>query len=146
MTQKPDGNAVRFAGYASVFDHADRGGDIVRRGAFARAVASGPKGIPLLWQHDPKRPIGTIERIEEDGRGLRVIGRLSAASASAGEAGALLRDGAISGLSFGYRARSASRAGAKGGRVLSDVDLLEISLVTFPMQPLARVHALEGGD
>src|SRR3546814_9954326 len=78
--EKTSGGAVRFAGYASVFDHADRSGDIVRKGAFARAVAAGPKGVPLLWQHDPKRPIGRIERIEEDARGLRVIGRLSGAS------------------------------------------------------------------
>lgn len=142
MTDEP-GKALRFAGYASVFDHADRGGDIVCHGAFARAVASGPKGIPLLWQHDPKRPIGRIERIEEDARGLRVIGRVSTTSAAGRDAGALLKDGVITGLSFGYRTRSARRAGPQGGRVLSDVDLLEISLVTFPMQPLARVHAVE---
>lgn len=142
MTDEP-GKALRFAGYASVFDHADRGGDIVRPGAFARAVAAGPKGIPLLWQHDPKRPIGLVERIEEDRRGLRVIGRVSTTSVAGRDAGALLKDGVISGLSFGYRTRSVRRASAQGGRVLSDVDLLEISLVTFPMQPLARVHAVE---
>lgn len=142
MTEKTGGGAVRFAGYASVFDHADRGGDVVRRGAFARAAANGARGIPLLWQHDPKRPIGRIEKIEEDARGLRVIGRLSD-SAAARDAGALLTDGAINGLSFGYRVRQASRAAAKGGRILSDVDLIEVSLVTFPMQPLARVHAVE---
>jgi HK97 family phage prohead protease len=139
--EKQGGGAVRFAGYASVFDHADRSGDIVRRGAFAKAVAAGPKGVPLLWQHDPKRPIGRIERIEEDARGLRVIGRLSGASGTGRDAAVLLKDGAINGLSFGYRARSAGRQGQ--GRVLQDVDLLEISLVTFPMHPLARVHAVE---
>ena len=104
--EKTSGGAVRFAGYASVFDHADRSGDIVRKGAFAQAVAAGPKGVPLLWQHDPKRPIGRIERIEEDARGLRVIGRLSGASGPGRDAAALLKDGAINGLSFGYRARS----------------------------------------
>lgn len=139
--EKSNGGAVRFAGYASVFDHADRSGDIVRKGAFTRAVAAGPKGVPLLWQHDPKRPIGRIERIEEDARGLRVIGRLSGASGPGRDAAALLKDGAINGLSFGYRARSADRQ--RHGRVLSDVELLEISLVTFPMQPLARVHAVD---
>src|SRR3546814_2032367 len=96
--EKTSGGAVRFAGYASVFDHADRSGDIVRKGAFARAVAAGPKGVPLLWQHDPKRPIGRIERIEEDARGLRVIGRLSGASGPGRDAAALLKDGAINGL------------------------------------------------
>src|SRR3546814_1996566 len=80
--------------------------------------------------------MGRIERIEEDARGLRVIGRLSGASGPGRDAAALLKDGAINGLSFGYRARSADRQ--RYGRVLSDVELLEISLVTFPMQPLAR--------
>src|SRR3546814_4277686 len=63
--EKTSGGAVRFAGYASVFDHADRSGDIVRKGAFARAVAAGPKGVPLLWQHDPKRPIRSEEHKSE---------------------------------------------------------------------------------
>lgn len=134
------GGAVRFAGYASVFDRADHSGDIVRKGAFARAVAQGPNGIPLLWQHDPKHPIGRIDRIEEDARGLRVIGRLSEIPL-ARDAGALVKDGAVTGLSFGYRTRSAERM--RGGRILSDLDLIEISLVTFPMQPLARVHAVD---
>ena len=131
---------MRFAGYAAVFDRTDRGGDVVRPGAFARAVAAGGEHVPLLWQHRSGQPIGRIEKIAEDGRGLRVIGRLSTKSVAGREAAALLRDGAIGGLSFGYRVRGANR-----GRVreLTDLDLVEISLVTFPMQPLARVHALE---
>jgi hypothetical protein len=136
------GGAVRFAGYASVFDHADRSGDVVRRGAFARAK---PVGLPLLWQHDPARPVGVVERIEEDARGLRVIGRLTLGSDAGREAGALLADGAIDGLSFGYRVRRAMKRPG-GGRELIDLDLLEISMVTFPMQPLARVHAVDRGN
>lgn len=137
---------TRFAGYASIFDVTDQGGDVVRRGAFASAVAKGPGRVPLLWQHDPKRPIGVVEGIAEDARGLRVIGRLSAASRQGREAAGLLREGAISGLSFGYRVRGARKAGPKGGRELTALELIEISLVTFPMQPQARVHALAGGD
>ena len=64
---------VRFAGYAAVFDRVDHGGDVVRPGAFAGVAA----GVPLLWQHLPGEAIGTVERVEEDARGLRVIGRVS---------------------------------------------------------------------
>lgn len=136
---------MRFAGYAALFDRPDLSGDIVRRGAFSRAVARGPRGVPLLWQHAPDRPIGRIEHLAEDGRGLRVIGRLSRRSGAAREAASLLRDGAVSGLSFGYRVVG-SRAGAN--RELTDLDLIEVSLVTLPMQPAARVHAVEevGGE
>ncbi len=130
---------MRFAGYAALFDRPDRSGDIVRRGAFARAVERGPKGLPLLWQHEAGKPIGRIEHLAEDARGLRVIGRLSGRSGVAREAAALLGDGAVSGLSFGYRVREA-RAGRN--RELTALELVEVSLVTFPMQPGARVLAV----
>lgn len=129
---------MRFAGYAALFDKVDRGGDIVRRGAFRRAVAAGPQGLPLLWQHEAGKPIGRIEMLAEDARGLRVIGRLSDAG-TAREAAALLKDGAVGGLSFGYRVRD-KKDGTN--RELTDLDLVEVSLVTFPMQPGARVHAV----
>jgi HK97 family phage prohead protease len=131
---------MRFAGYAAVFDRADRGGDVVRAGAFARAVKGGAGGVPLLWQHDPARPIGRIEYLREDKRGLRVIARLGESRAGR-EAAAMLKDGAVRGLSFGYRVRAAS---GEAPRQLTDVDLVEVSLVTLPMQPRARVHAVEG--
>ena len=116
---------LRFAGYAAVFDAVDRGGDVVRRGAFR---ARGP--VPLLWQHSGK-PVGMIEALAEDSRGLRVIGRVDDAR---------VRVAPGSGLSFGYRVRA-----ARGGRFreLVALDLIEISLVAQPMQPLARVHAVE---
>ena len=132
---------MRFAGYAALFDRVDRGGDVVRRGAFSRAMAAGPGAVPLLWQHLPGRPIGRIESIAEDARGLRVIGRLADGSGQAREAAALLRDGAVGGLSFGYRVRGRRQQGTN--RELTDLDLVEVSLVTFPMQPAARVHAIE---
>ena len=130
---------VRFAGYAAIFNRPDRGGDVVRGGAFRRAVARGAGAVPLLWQHETGRPIGRIEYLREDGRGLRVIGRLSAGAAGR-EAAALLKEGAVSGLSFGYRVREAR--GDKP-RELVDLELVEVSLVTFPMQPRARVHAVD---
>ncbi|MDH7639587.1 HK97 family phage prohead protease [Sphingomonas oryzagri] len=133
--------SLRFAGYAALFDTIDRGGDLIRKGAFARAVASG-RSVPLLWQHRPERLIGRIESIAEDQRGLRVIGRLTPDAGN--EAAALLRDGAVGGLSFGYRVRA--KEARHHGRTLTDLDLVEVSLVTFPMQPGARVHAVHEED
>jgi hypothetical protein len=133
---------VRFAGYAALFDRPDRGGDVVRAGAFERSLKRGPAGVPLLWQHEPSRPIGRLEYLKEDRRGLRVIARLSEGSAGR-EAAALLKEGAVRGLSFGYRVRAAS---GQAPRELTELDLVEVSLVTLPMQPKARVHAVEALD
>jgi len=130
---------MRFAGYAALFDRVDRGGDVVRPGAFQRTLRRGAHAVPLLWQHEAARPIGRIEYLREDRRGLRVIGRLSRGAAGR-EAAALLKDGAVSGLSFGYRVREAQ---GEAPRELRDVELVEVSLVTLPMQPRARVHAVE---
>ena len=130
---------MRSAGYAEIFDGPDRGGDVVRPGAFARSLRQRRGAVPLLWQHDAGRPVGRIEYLKEDKRGLRVIGRLSGGAAGR-DAAALLKDGALAGLSFGYRVREAS---GERPRELRDLDLVEVSLVTFPMQPRARVHAVE---
>lgn len=129
---------MRFAGYAAVFDRPDRGGDVVRAGAFARSLRRGAGSVPLLWQHESGKPIGRIDYLQEDRRGLRVIARLSE-SAGGREAAALLTDGAVTGLSFGYRVREAQ---GSAPRELIELDLVEVSLVTLPMQPKARVHAL----
>ncbi len=125
---------MKFAGYAAIFDAPDRGGDIVRKGAFARAAKA---GIPLLWQHDQSRRIGYVESLSEDDRGLRVIAQIDDAQIDDESEGVH----AGSGLSFGYRVR-----GSKRGvfRELTDLDLIEVSVVTHPMQPLARVLAVEG--
>jgi uncharacterized protein len=114
---------VRFAGYAAVFDRADRGGDVIRRGAFAGVGLP----VPILWQHDPARPIGAAELVAEDEKGLRVIGRVDAAVAPG------------TGLSFGYRVLDAAQGTY---RELKALELIEVSLVRQPMQPLARVHAV----
>ncbi|MBX3563106.1 MAG: HK97 family phage prohead protease [Sphingomonas sp.] len=132
VAQSGTSRGVRFAGYASVFDAADRGGDIVRRGAFRVGGR-----IPLLWQHGGA-PVGEIEWLGEDSRGLRVIGRV----AEPGLAAAVARGG-VTGLSFGYRVREARRGSR--AREIKALDLVEVSLVANPMQPLARVHAVEAG-
>ena len=125
---------LRFAGYAALFDRADASGDTIRRGAFARSIAEG-RAIPLLWQHSAAQRIGRVEQLREDARGLQVIARVDA---RASRAAAMLARRALSGLSFGYRARGYRRV--PGGRVLEDIELIEVSLVTRPMQHGARVH------
>lgn len=125
------GNPVRFAGYAAVFDAPDRGGDVIRRGAFGPAV----RRVPLLWQHRGQ-PVGMIEAIGEDARGLRVTGRVEVP-----ELAVLVAQGAISGLSFGYRTVKARQG---RWREIEKLELCEVSLVARPMQALARVHAVTG--
>jgi uncharacterized protein len=128
---------VRFAGYAALFDRADATADTIRPGAFARTLRERTAPVPLYWQHRPDTRVGWVEAIAEDARGLRVIARLDNA---AGGAAAALRRGAVSGLSFGYRARAFTPHGR--GRELRDIELFEVSLVTHPMQHAARVHLL----
>jgi len=133
-----------FEGYASVFESVDDGHDAVLPGAFARSLGEkGPGGIKLLWQHDPSEPIGRLEAIREDGRGLYVKGRLLCEVRRAREALSLMRCGALDGLSIGYRTRKARHDAKSGVRLIEDVDLWEISLVTFPMQPGARIAAFK---
>jgi HK97 family phage prohead protease len=128
---------LRFAGYAALFGVADGARDTIRAGAFARTLKGRSEPLPLYWQHRPDARIGTVERIAEDARGLRVIARIDRTGS---RAAALLRARAVSGLSFGYRAREFRRTAA--GRLLEDVELFEISLVTHPLQPGARVHLI----
>jgi HK97 family phage prohead protease len=139
MSAAETDGAVRFAGYAAIFDALDSGGDVISPGAFVRSLARRAEGLPLLWQHGADQRIGTIEMAQEDTRGLRVIGRIDAAGAAGRKAAAMLREGRLDGLSFGYRVVAAE--GEKPRR-LDALDLVEVSLVTHPMQPLARVHAV----
>lgn len=129
-----------FEGYASLFGVADLGRDVVEPGAFAASLAArGAGGVRMLWQHDPAEPIGAWLSIREDERGLRVRGRLALDVARAREVHALMRGKAVDGLSIGYRVeRSRSDPAAKVRR-LQRLDLWEISIVTFPMLPQARV-------
>lgn len=141
MLKVTDGYTIE--GYASLYGLRDRGGDIVMAGAYtkclARLAARGEK-IRMLWQHDPSQPIGVWDEIKEDAKGLWVRGHLLSEVEKGREAAALLSAGAIDGLSIGYRTVQAERDG-KGQRLLSELDLWEVSLVTFPMLREARVAA-----
>jgi hypothetical protein len=133
----------RIEGYASLFGEADQSGDVVARGAFGASLAAmraAGRSVKLLWQHDPGEPIGVWDSVVEDERGLRVRGRLLPEVRRGAEALALLRAGAVDGLSIGYRAVKAGRT-PEGGRLLQEVELWEVSLVTFPMLPSARASA-----
>ncbi len=136
-------NEGSFEGYASVFGVPDLGKDIVMQGAFRQSLAiRGANGIKLLWQHNPSEPIGRWTSIIEDARGLRVRGRLNLAVSKARDIHALMIDGAIDGLSIGFRTQKSRPDTRHGYRRLEQIDLWEISLVTFPMLPQARVlHA-----
>jgi HK97 family phage prohead protease len=135
-----------FEGYASLFGVADLGKDVVMPGAFAESLARrGARGVRMLWQHDPGEPIGRWLSLAEDPRGLRVRGRLNLAVERAREIHALMREGAVDGLSIGFRVERARPERPTGLRRLEKLDLWEISLVTFPMLPGARVNSVKRG-
>lgn len=127
--------AGAIEGFASIFDTVDRGGDIVRPGAFKGVKAP----LPMLWDHNPAEPIGVWEVVQETAQGLMVKGRLLIADlAKAAEVRALILAQAVTGLSIGYIAtKTMPRKG--GGRDLVAVDLFEVSVVAVPMHPDTRI-------
>jgi uncharacterized protein len=138
---QPDGS---FEGYASLFRVPDLGKDVVEPGAFSHSLTRrGAAGIKLLWQHDPGEPIGRWLSLAEDARGLFVQGRLSLGVRRARDIHALMRDGAVDGLSIGFRTLRQRHDPRTGLRRLIQIDLWEISVVTFPMLPQARVSAVK---
>lgn len=141
-------SSLHLTGYACLFGRRDSAGDIIRPGAFKKSLARrGARGIAMLWQHDPGAPVGVWTHMAEDRRGLRVRGHLLPGVARGREAAALIAAGALSGLSIGFRALKARRSFEGSGkgmasRILFDIDLWEVSLVTFPQVDGARVRLL----
>lgn len=143
-----------FEGYASVFDVVDSARDRMAAGSFRRSLDEHKRQgrlPPLLWQHDAAQPIGAWREIYEDAHGLYVKGDLFVADIPrAREACKLMREQVVNGLSIGYRVRQSHRDQKSGVRVLTDVDLLEISMVTFPANDSARImrvkSALAAGE
>ena len=134
-----------FAGYASLFNVRDGSGDMVASGAFAASLRRrGPHGIRMLYQHFAHEPIGVWDEIREDARGLYVRGFLTLDVERARDVAVLLSEGALKGLSIGFKTQRARRDPATGTRTLQQVDLWEISVVTFPLLEAAGVTAVGG--
>ena len=144
MMATTTGLELAIEGYASLWGAADLNGDVVARGAFADSLAkTGAGGVRMLHQHESRAVVGVWDEVVEDERGLRVRGRIHDWSGEARYAAALTRAGALDGLSIGFRAAKARREGRL--RVLSAVELWEVSLVTFPMLPGARFRMEASG-
>lgn len=133
-----------FSGYASLFDIEDLGNEVIAKGAFAQSLqAKKTSDIRLLFQHNPDEPIGHWDDIHEDTNGLFVKGQLNLNVARAREVHALMREGAIDGLSIGFKTIRARRENSGKVRRILEADLWEVSVVTFPMLPQARVSQVK---
>src|SRR3954469_17615074 len=138
-TIDPDGTVE---GYASLFGEIDGARDMVMPGAFARTLKlRGVRRVPMLFQHDPAEPVGVWLELTEDFRGLRARGKLIPEVSRARELYALVKSGAIDGLSIGFRTVKGRIDPATRVRRIIDLDLWEISIVTFPLLAGARVRA-----
>ena len=126
-----------IAGYASLFSTPDLSDDVAASGAFAASIAASlPSGVAMLHAHDPAAPVGVWDELSEDARGLHARGRIRGDTAAGRLCQALARAGLLDGLSIGFRTRRSRRSGSL--RVLSEVDLIEVSLVPRPLLPGAR--------
>ena len=135
-----------YEGYGAVFGNVDSYNDVIQRGAFKKFLATNkPSSVKLLWQHNTSKPIGVYEDMYEDENGLYVKGRLLVNDVQkAREAYALLKAGAISGLSIGFSVNpGGQKMGADGNKYISDIKLWEISIVTFPANPEANVESVK---
>ena len=138
-----------FEGYGSVFGNKDLGNDVIERGAFLKSLKRRkPQNVKLLYQHKSDMPIGVFDEIREDDHGLVVKGRLAIKTQAGAEAYELLKMGALDGLSIGFRVNPKEVSYDKRGnkRIIKEVDLMEVSLVTFPMNPQATVRSVKGEE
>lgn len=136
-------------GYGSVFGVQDSYDDVVMPGAFAASIAAHRAAgtMPaMLWQHDANEPIGVWSEIREDDNGLYMKGRLALATGGGSKAYELLKMGAINGLSIGFMTKSAEWNTETGVREVREIELWEVSLVTFPANTAARVTAVRAAD
>ena len=138
-----------FEGYASVFENTDLGNDVIKTGAFKKSLRKrGYKGVKLLYQHKSDMPIGVFDSIKEDDNGLYVKGRLALKTTAGRDAYELLKMGALDAMSIGFRANPQEISYDKRTqkRNIGEVDLLEISLVTFPMNPQALIRSVKANE
>ena len=137
-----------FTGYGSIFGNEDQGMDIMQKGAFAQSLKNRPPSkVKMLYQHKTDEPIGVFENIHEDATGLYVKGKLAMGTQRGREAYELLKMGALDGMSIGFKAdpdKQGYNENKRGVRTLKEVDLMEISLVTFPMNESALIETVKG--
>jgi len=137
-----------FTGYGSIFGNEDQGNDIMQKGAFSKSLKNRPANkVKMLYQHKTDEPIGVFEEIYEDQKGLFVKGKLAMGTQKGREAYELLKMGALDGMSIGFRAdpeKQGYNENKRGVRTLKEVDLMEISLVTFPMNESALIETVKG--
>ena len=144
---KANGEGV-FTGYGSIFGNEDQGNDIVQKGAFTKSLQERPASkVKMLFQHKTDEPIGVFTEIHEDQKGLFVKGQLAMGTQKGRETYELLKMGALDGMSIGFKAdpqKQGYNENKRGIRTLKEVDLMEISLVTFPMNENAVVETVKG--
>lgn len=137
------GDSGTFSGYASVFDNVDDGNEIVSPGAFTESLAelkANGDPLPVLWQHNSSQPIGGSDMLVEDAHGLKTDGFLLIDDIPQAKAAhTLMKRRIVKGLSIGYYVRDSSYDEKTGVRTLKRLDLVEYSIVTFPMNELATV-------
>jgi len=145
---KANGEKGIFTGYGSIFGNEDQGSDIMQKGAFTKSLEARPaRKVKLLYQHKTDEPIGVFEDMYEDSKGLFVKGKLAMGTQKGREAYELLKMGALDGMSIGFRAdpeKQGYNESKRGTRTLKEVDLMEISLVTFPMNESALIETVKG--
>lgn len=135
-----------FEGYASTFNNEDQGGDIVMPGAFSKSIARGVGKVKMLLQHDRTQVIGVWDELVENQKGLKARGHLILGTTAGRETHELLKAGALDGLSIGYRTlKDHYDPTRRMIRYLDEVDLKEISIVTFPMNERALISGVKGG-
>ena len=136
-------------GYGSVFDVKDSYADVVVKGAFAKSIAAhrSEKTMPaMLWQHDTSTVLGVWTEMSEDANGLKLKGKLALDTVKGKEAHALLKMGALNGLSIGFMTKLSEYDEKSQIRKLTEVDLWETSIVTFGANPKARITGVKSSD
>jgi len=136
-----------FSGYASVFGAIDQGNDMVARGAFSASLKNRqPNSVRMLFQHDPDEPIGCWKKIKEDEKGLFVEGKITRGVRRSEEVLQLMREGALDGLSIGFKTKRARTNPSTKVRTILAADLWEISVVTFPLLEEARIETVKSSN
>ena len=137
---KADADARTVEGLGSVFHNTDQGGDIVMPGAFTKSLTK--RNPAMLWQHKQDQPVGVWDEVRETPEGLWVKGRILN-TALGNDAYELARHGALKGMSIGYATKDSETDRKSGVRKLKELDLFEVSLVTFPMNELATISRVK---